>query len=335
MAQLYAHFGVSALENLMDKLGTDIRYIAPRYIGPELKSFPDGSCEGLYGQRFKSVAYDKGSFNETVYRPFAEVTDASELDRFPFPSADWFDCSRIAEDADRYGAYAVASGYPASTYSGAPGYGVSPPCAPDFINGTARLRGMEQILIDIALEEPVYIALTERMHKLSMDIYKRVLEAGKGKIDILYLADDLGNQNSTIISPRSFERLFADKYRDLFALAHKYGAKTMMHCCGSVRAFIPRLINLGLDILDVLQPEAAGMEIGGLKNDFYKNIVFAGGMCIQKLLPFGSKEEVRAEVGRRKKMFPDGGLILGPSNNLQTDTPLENILEMYDAITSI
>ncbi|MCL2665928.1 MAG: hypothetical protein FWE82_09965, partial [Defluviitaleaceae bacterium] len=239
---LMDYYGESSYEALMIRLGTDFRFIAPRYVGPELKIHEDGSVEGLWGQRSKISGSGNGTFNETVYLPYADVTDVAELDAFRFPSADWFDYSHVSEDADRFEKYIVTAGYIGASNSGdSPGYGVSPPCAPDFINGMARIRGTEQILIDIALEDPVFIELVNRKHRLSMEIYENILTAGKGKIDVLYLADDLGNQESLMISPLKFDRLFAEKYRELFALAHRHNAKAMMHCCGSVRRLIPRL----------------------------------------------------------------------------------------------
>jgi uroporphyrinogen decarboxylase len=105
----------------------------------------------------------------------------------------------------------------------------------------------------------------------------------------------------------------------------------MMHVCGSVAGMIPTLMDIGLDILDVVQTNAVGMELEGLQRRFGERLCFAGTMCVQKVLPFESPAEVRAEVRRRRELFAAGGLIFGPSHQLQPDTPLANILEMYRA----
>jgi uroporphyrinogen decarboxylase len=109
----------------------------------------------------------------------------------------------------------------------------------------------------------------------------------------------------------------------------------MMHSCGSVRAFIPRLIELGLDILDVVQPTAAGMDIRELATEFGDRLCFAGSMCVQTTLPFGTTDDICHEVKLRQELFQDGGLILGPTHHIQVDTPLENVLAMYRCAGSL
>jgi uroporphyrinogen decarboxylase len=105
----------------------------------------------------------------------------------------------------------------------------------------------------------------------------------------------------------------------------------MMHVCGSSVQFIPALIEDGLDVLDVVQTNAAGMDLAALKQRFGRHLAFAGTMCVQKVLPFGTPAQVRMETQQRLELFADGGLIFGPSHQLQPDTPLENILTMYAA----
>ena len=162
-----------------------------------------------------------------------------------------------------------------------------------------------------------------------------MLQAGEGQIDVVHCGEDLGTQRGPIISPRSWEKLFAPYYRQYFDLAHRYRARVLMHSCGSVRAFIPSLIDMGLDILDVIQVAAAGMALDGLERDFGKDLVFSGSMCVQTILPFGSVEDVVRETRWRMELFPDGGLILGPTHAIQPFTPLENILAMYRTAGSL
>ena len=102
-----------------------------------------------------------------------------------------------------------------------------------------------------------------------------------------------------------------------------------MHACGSVRQFLPRLIEIGLDILDVVQVSAVGMDIRELKQAHGHQLCFSGSVCVQTTLPFGSVDDVRREVELRQSLFREGGLVLGPTHQIQVGTPLENILEMY------
>lgn len=105
----------------------------------------------------------------------------------------------------------------------------------------------------------------------------------------------------------------------------------MFHTCGAVREAIPALIDIGVDILNPIQPAARGMEPEGLKADFGDRLAFHGGIDVQYMLPHASPAEVRAETRRRCEILgAGGGYILAPSHNLQPDIGLDNILAMYD-----
>ena len=108
-----------------------------------------------------------------------------------------------------------------------------------------------------------------------------------------------------------------------------------MHICGCVRAFLARLIELGLDVYDVVQPTAAEMDIASLQNDFGQKLTFCGSVCVQTTLAWGSPQDVEFEVQRRLKLFDKGGLFLGPTHAIQVGTPLENILVLYKTAGSL
>jgi len=316
---LMTHFGLTSYEQLQLKVGDDFRSVEPRYIGPPRRTFPDGSWEGLWGERYANWSFGGGVYPEAVYLPFAGLTDPAELKQFRFPSPDWFDTTQIAAEAEKFGEYVVCTA----------GAGV-----PDFMNGIARCRGVEQGLLDIGENNPVYQALVAQRFEFFYELYRRVLEAGQGKIDVLCLGEDYGNQNGLMISPRAFNRLFAPKMKAFFDLAHRYGAKAMMHCCGSCRALIPRLIDLGLDILEVVQVDAAGMDIRELHAHFYGKLAFCGSISVQNTLPFGSVADVIREVALRQRLFAAGGMIIAATHDIQVGTPVDNILAMYQEIGS-
>ena len=114
------------------------------------------------------------------------------------------------------------------------------------------------------------------------------------------------------------------------ALGHAYGAKVMLHSCGSTLPIWPDIIEAGVDIYDTIQPEAANMNPAQLKEKFGDRISFHGAISTQKTLPFGKVKDIVAEVKLRiETMGKDGGYILAPAHNIQPDTPLENILAMY------
>jgi uroporphyrinogen decarboxylase len=133
----------------------------------------------------------------------------------------------------------------------------------------------------------------------------------------------------TLLLPRLMRRWGA--VRDYLDRVNP-ACQIMLHSCGSVRRFIPDLIEAGIQILDPVQPKAANMDALELKREFGDRLTFHGGIDIQQVLPFGSKEEVAEEVLRCIQAFgPGGGYILSPSHNIQADTPPENIAAMCEA----
>ncbi|MDD3503909.1 MAG: uroporphyrinogen decarboxylase family protein [Eubacteriales bacterium] len=319
-AELMKYFNTNNYIELLEILGDDFRQVEPRYIGPELKQFPDGSWEGLYGERYVNYPFAGGTYPEAIYLPYAEIEDMSELGGIRFPDADWYDYSGIQKECLKLQDYVVCTG----------DAGV-----PDFMNGIARCRGVEQVLIDIGLEDPVYIELVRRKFEFLYEKYSRVLSSAGGGIDVLCLGEDYGNQNGLMISPDFFDKYFAEYIREFISLAHKHGARAMLHSCGSCHDLITRLIDLGLDILEVIQVDAAKMDITKLHNEFYGKINFCGSISVQSTLPHGTPDQVRAEVQLRKKLFSSGGMIIAPTHDIQVGTPTENILAMYEEIGSL
>ncbi|NLG27513.1 MAG: hypothetical protein GX557_06355 [Chloroflexi bacterium] len=316
------HVGVGDRAALIEVLGGDLRYVGPAYIGPERKTWPDGSREGMWRERYADIPYGNGlgTYPEAVFLPFAGIDDPDKLRDYPWPTADHYDYAGVEAACDRIANYAVCLG----------GAGVL-----DFMNGLARARGVEQVLLDVATEDPVWKLLMEKDFEFFYTWAERTLRAANGKIDLLHCGEDLGTQRGPIISMRAFESMFASFYRDLFELAHRYGARSIMHSCGSVRFFIPRLIELGLDVLDVVQVAAEGMDLAGLKRDFGADLSFCGTMCVQTILPYGTPADVERETRWRMELFADGGLILAPTHAIQIFTPLENVLTMYRTVGSL
>jgi uroporphyrinogen decarboxylase len=319
-AELKSCLGATGDWELEAALGVDMKDVGPRYSGPERRTFSDGSWEGVYGERYNNLPYEHGTYPEAVYLPYAGITGLDELKKLRFPSADWHDYSTVKEQCERLSGYALACG-DAGT--------------PDFINGIARCRGVGQVLEDIGARDPVYLELMARRHEYCYGRMERTLQAAEGSIDILALGEDYGTQRGLLMSPRTFDSLFRPYLQQYIDLAHRHGARVMMHSCGSVRGLIPRFIDMGLDILDVVQVDAAGMDIRELHREFYGKIAFRGTISVQSTLPFGTREDVRREVALRQELFRDGGLICGPTHQIQPITPVENVLEMYRAIGSL
>jgi len=310
------HFGLTNMEQLLRVLGDDFRYVEPVYIGPELRTFPDGSIEGYWGEHYKYAAFEGGKYLEASYLPFDRVDSPNDLDRSHFPKAEWFDYSTIRQQCGKI----LEQGYTVC-------FGTAGDM--DFINGIARARGTEKVLIDLITDDPVYLEIMEARFRFYHEMHERALQVAGGLIDFTHIGEDLGTQSAQVIDFDIFEKYFAPKFKMYFEMVHSYRARTMMHMCGCVRAFLPRLIELGLDVYDVVQPTTPEMDIAVLKNDFGNHLTFCGSVCVQSTLAFGTAEEVTMEVDRRKKLFPEGGLFMGPTHAIQVGTPLENILALY------
>jgi len=312
---LMDHFGLANMEQLLRVVGDDFRYVEPIYRGPELRTFPDGSVEGYFGERYKYARFEAGKYLEACYLPFAGVDSPRELDRSHFPRADWFDYSTIPEQCRRlHPEFAVCCGTAGDI---------------DLINGIARARGTEQVLMDLIDDHPVYLEIMQARFDFYYEMHRRILEVAGGLVDFTHVGEDLGSQRGPMIGMDIFERHFAPRYGKYFEMVHGYGAKTMMHMCGCCVDFLPRLIELGLDVYDVVQPTTAEMDIGVLKQRFGDRLTFCGTVCVQSTLAWGSVAEVEGEVARRLELFGDGGLFLGPTHAVQVGSPLENVLAMY------
>lgn len=310
------YFGLLNMEQLLRVVGDDFRYVEPIYVGPELKTFPDGSIEGYWGEHYIYKEFGGGKYLEANYLPFANVFSLEELDRSHFPNADWFDYSTIKAQCEQFqeGGYAVCFGTAGDM---------------DFINSIARARGTEQVLLDLITDDPVYLEIMDARFKFYYEMHERVLQAGGGLIDFTHIGEDLGTQIGPVIGMDIFERHFAPKFGAYFDMVHRYGAKTMMHMCGHVREFLSRLIELGLDVYDVVQPTAPDMDISILNQEFGDRLTFCGSVSVQTTLAFGTSQEVEKEAKRRLELFPQGGLFFGPTHAIQVGSPLENILTLY------
>lgn len=317
--RLLKYFDIKDRDELLKIIGDDFREIKPDYCGPDmgdLRSEHGGIEKGIHGI-VSCVVWNKALslYDQDVVYPLAGIDSINQLDNNLFAETDWFDYSTIKQQCLMQQEYASIFGY----------------CEMDFINGFSILRGQEQILIDIGLQDPLFLELCDRKLEFVCQHIEKALKAGEGLIDFVHFGEDFGSQGGLLISPQCFEDIFASRYRKAFDIVHAYGARTMLHSCGSVHRLIPNLINIGLDVLDVVQTNAVDMDLKVLHKEFGNDISFSGTMCVQKVLPFGTVSEVREEVNKRLEIFKDGGLIIGPSHQIQIDTPIQNILEMYRA----
>jgi uroporphyrinogen decarboxylase len=188
-------------------------------------------------------------------------------------------------------------------------------------------RGIENFLADLAGDPPFAQKLLNRIIEKNLVMLENFLAAPE--IDGVLLGSDWGSQLDLLMSPDTWQNLIRPGEQREYDLVHAYGKDVWVHSCGNVRKIIPSLIEMGLDVLNPVQPEA--MDLAALKADFGAKLTFWGGISTQRILPFGTPDEVRQETRRvRDRMARGGGYILAPSQGIQGDVPAANILALIE-----
>ena len=192
------------------------------------------------------------------------------------------------------------------------------------------LRGLTQLLIDFVSDPDLAGEILDIPFRFHLAAAKRLAAMG---VDMIWTGDDVGTQKGMLISPGLWRRLFKPRMAKLFAAVTGANprVKIAYHSDGAVDPILPDLVEIGLDVLNPVQP--ACMDPAELKRRYGKNLSFWGTIDEQRTLPFGTPEDVRAEVRSRiEQVGYDGGLILGPTHHVQLDTPMENFWAMVRAI---
>jgi len=149
------------------------------------------------------------------------------------------------------------------------------------------------------------------------------------EIDGVLLGSDWGSQRGLLMSPEVWDDMIGPGEQREYDLVHSYGKDVWVHSCGCIDVLIPRLVEMGLDVLNPIQPEC--MDIQKLKEDYGHKLAFWGGISTQDTLPYGTPEEVKKEARRvRDMMSKDGGYVLAPSQSIQGDVPVENIIALLE-----
>ena len=289
--------------------------IAPEYIGPSLPQVSQDESVDFWGIRTKRVPYDGGIYDEQSFYPLADAQSIDDLNNYVWPNAAWFNFSGMQiKAAEAKNSKAVMCGYMAPLY---------------FHN---QLRGLEQSLIDPLLDPEFTHCLVGRISDFFYDYHRRMFEVCEGSIDVAQVTDDLGSQTGPLISMELYKEFYAPHHKRFIDLCHEFGIKVFHHDDGSCRPFLPLLVDMGIDILNPVQWLCPGMDMAELKAEFGNRICFHGAVENQQILPFGTPEEVRAEVRHCiDSLASDGtGYILAPCHNIQVNTPVGNIIAMYD-----
>ena len=267
------------------------------------------------GTRKVPYADGLGYYEEAVEHPLAGATSVRDVERFDWPDPAEWDVSGLRAQAEQWRDYPLLAGGSEMFYL------------------YSRLRGMDRALEDLIVEPAIADCVLEHIAAFDLALTKRILDEVGDQTLFSYVAEDLGTQNSLLISPRLFRRFLKPHMLRMIELVHSYGVKVFHHDDGAMRPLLPELIDMGIDVLNPVQWRCRGMEREGLARDFGSHIVFHGAVDNQQTLPYGSPGDVRREVLENIRIFSGGkGYVVAPCHNLQANTPTENVVALYDAI---
>jgi len=303
-------------ERLLNALNIDTRTIRiPPYQGVQLfQNIPGEVVDPLWGIRRKWVENTSGGYWDYCDFPLRNATE-EVVASWPMPSIDDFDYDLIAEFCEQNKNYGVIFGSPGWV---------------DIINSTGMLRSMEQVLIDLAMDEPAGLLYIKRKTEIQLGIMQRVLEKVGRKIDLIWIGEDLGTQNSPIISIEMFRKYLRPVHQKFVDLANNYDIPVMIHSCGSSSWAFNDFIDMGIKVVDTLQPEARDMSPAYLKANYGNKLCFHGCISTAGPLAYGTVKEIEKNVRDTIEiMGTKGGYIMAPTHMIQDNTPAENIVAAY------
>jgi len=293
---------------------------------------PDGSRAQKFRGKIIARMARSSLYYDPVYSPLAQasIDDLKDFDwpapysfyRIPardMPKEPFITLSKEAEYWYKNSDFALLGTFGGSIFEAANG-----------------LRGFERFMQDLVFNRKFAEALLDRLVEANIEYAKRYLDAAKNYIQIIMVGgEDIGTQQGPLINPDLYREIIKPRQERLWKfLKSNSDAFIFVHSCGSIYQFLSDFVDAGMDIINPVQVSAANMDSKKLKREFGRKVAFWGGGCdTQKILPYGTPEEVKKEVKRRIRDFaPGGGFVFAQVHNIQPDVPVENILAMYEAV---
>ena len=307
---LRKHMGCRTLHDALVRLKVDFTAsMGGEYTGPRLPRQTD-----VFGCKYRSIDYGSGKYAEAVSNPLAQFKSVEEIEKnYQWPDPDWWDYSDLPRKVKRYEKYPIRGGgsEPLLIYK--------------------NLRGQELAMMDMALNPEIVDYCLGKLFELAYQNTLRIMEAIPGKVNLVYVAEDMGAQKDLMLSVKHIRRFLLPGMKRMIELAHQGGAYVFHHNDGNIIRILPDMVDLGIDLLNPIQWRADGMDRAFLKQTYGERIVFHGAVDNQYTLPFGNPAEVHQEVIDNLNILgANGGYILAPCHNIQSITPVENVLTMYE-----
>lgn len=305
-------------DRVLEALGVDFRGIFVPYVGKNLfKQLPNRRTDPIDGFNTRWVEHETGGYWDFCDFPLANA-DSETIANFPVPSPDDFDYDIIGESIKKYKDYAI--------YIGGAGM-------PDIINSTGRIMGMEDTLVNLATEDEATLSFVNRRMDMYIGVLERTLERYSDKIDIIWLGEDLGTQHTPMISLEMYRKILRPIHKRFVDLAKAYKLNTIFHTCGSSSWAYEDFIEMGVNAVDTLQPEATNMSPEYLKEHFGGRLSFHGCISTAGALAYGSVSDIEEEVKNTLKIMMDGyGYHFAPTHAIQDNTPTDNVIAMYQSV---
>jgi uroporphyrinogen decarboxylase len=324
---LCADFVPEAAEALEKRLGVSDYYDMLVALGNDMLVASAGISTVFYGQADENGEYvcpwgntwkyfnnKFGSYTEVVKHALANDEDGSLLEAYRIPDPlEESQYDKLKEIIKKYGETHFICGSLACSIFEASWY----------------TSGLVNVLEKIAIDPDYANALFDKMMEFPLKSGQKMIDLG---VDMLWLGDDVGMQNRMMMSPDTWREYLKPRMKKLISTFKNYKpeVKVAYHSCGYIKPIIPDLIEIGLDVLNPIQPMA--MDPAEIKTEFGDKLSFWGSICIQNTLPNGSALDIQNEVKLRMDTIgKGGGFIMGPAHNVQADTSVENILAFYEA----
>lgn len=256
-------------------------------------------------------------YMELIDYPLADATDPQDIEAYTFPDP-------LAD-----GRYDDAARY-IENYGGE--YFIWGDVEVTLFALMRNLVGMEKLLMDMAMGKPYLDVLADKCQVFSLAVASKLVSLG---VDGIWAGDDYGAQNNLMISPAMWRRYFKDRHREMYAALKARNPNLIIahHSDGAVAKLLDEWIDAGLEVINPVQPGVPGHEPEDLKRQFGQRLAFWGGIDQQQLLPFGTPEDIAAEVKRRIEiMGAGGGYLIAPAHIIQADTSAENVEAFIDAV---
>jgi uroporphyrinogen decarboxylase len=190
-----------------------------------------------------------------------------------------------------------------------------------------QLTGFEEFMTGLSLYPDLIDKLLDDITEFKVETARQVVAAG---FKCGHTGDDFGAQSGLLMSPATWRRFFRPRLQRVWDVYKQAGLPVIHHSCGNVISLIPDMIEMGLDMLEPIQPV---MDLDGLKREFGRHLSFWGGIDTQRILPYGTPDEVRRHTTEViDTLGAGGGLLIAPSQEIMSDVPVENIVALVETV---